>query len=106
EGSRGNMNVRAAYLHNLADSLSSLGVVLAGIAILQYGTAWIDAVMTILVSLYVLWQSIPDMRRTIHLLVEGASADIDTEELLAAMQSVDGVAEIHHLHLWELDEHE
>ncbi len=105
-GSRGNMNVRAAYLHNLADSLSSLGVVLAGVAILWFGTAWIDAAMTILVSLYVLWQSVPDMRRAIHILMEGAPADIDTEELLAAMQGVNGVAEVHHLHLWELDEHE
>ena len=105
-GSRGNMNVRAAYLHNLADSLSSFGVVLAGIAILWFGTVWVDAVMTILVSLYVLWQSVPDMRRSIHILMEGAPADVDTEELLVAMQSVEGVAEIHHLHLWELDEHE
>lgn len=105
-GSRGNMNVRAAYLHNLADSLSSLGVVLAGIAILRFGAGWVDAVMTIVVSLYVLWQSVPDMRRSIHILMEGAPADIDAAELLSAMQSVAGVAEVHHLHLWELDEHE
>jgi cobalt-zinc-cadmium efflux system protein len=105
-GSRGNMNVRAAYLHNLADSFSSLGVVLAGVAVLWLGAAWVDAVMTIVVSLYVLWQSIPDMRRSIHILMEGAPDDIAIEELIAAMQAVDGVAEVHHLHLWELDEHE
>ncbi|HEX4415527.1 MAG TPA: cation diffusion facilitator family transporter [Lacipirellulaceae bacterium] len=105
-GSRSNLNVRAAYLHNLADSLSSLGVVLAGATILWLEQPWIDAAMTILVSLYVLWQSIPDMRRSIHILMEGAPADVDTETLLAAMQSVDGVAEVHHLHLWELDEHQ
>ncbi len=105
-GSRGNLNVRAAYLHNLADSLSSLGVVLAGVAILWFHATWLDAVMTIVVSLYVLWQSVPDVRRSIHILMEGAPADIDTDELLTAMQSVEGVLEIHHVHLWELDEHE
>jgi cobalt-zinc-cadmium efflux system protein len=104
--SKRNMNVRAAYLHNLADSLSSFGVILAGVAILWFGAVWVDAVMTILVSLYVLRQSVPDMRRSIHILMEGAPADVDAEALLLAMQSVEGVAEVHHLHLWELDEHE
>ena len=104
--SRGNMNVRAAYLHNLGDSLSSAGVMVAGFLILQFGALWADSLITLLVSAYILQQSIPDMQRSIHILMQGAPADVDTDELMLAMQSVEGVGEVHHLHLWELDEHE
>lgn len=103
--SRRNMNVRAAYLHNLGDSFSSLGVILAGLLILWFNAVWADSVITLVVSAYILWQSFPDMRRSIHILMEGAPADVNSDELMRTMQSVDGVAEIHHLHLWELDEH-
>jgi cobalt-zinc-cadmium efflux system protein len=101
-----NMNVRAAYLHNLGDSLSSAGVIVAGLLILQFGWLWADSLITLAVSAYILMQSIPDMRRSIHILMQGAPDDINIDELVSAMQSVAGVSEVHHLHLWELDEHD
>jgi cobalt-zinc-cadmium efflux system protein len=104
--SRGNMNIRATYLHNLSDSLSSFGVLLAGVAVVYFGATWVDTAMTILVSAYVLKQSVPDIRRSIHILMEGAPSDVNTDLLIEAMQSVPGVGEVHHLHVWELDEHE
>lgn len=103
--SRRNLNVRAAYLHNLGDSLSSLGVIVAGAVILWLGVFWIDSVMTLFVAAFILWQSVPDIRRSIHILMEGAPSDVDAAALLAALHSVPGVAGIHHLHMWELDEH-
>lgn len=102
--SRQNMNVRAAYLHNLGDSLSSLGVIVAGVVIVWFGIVWIDSVVTLVVSAYILRQGFPDMKRSIHILLEGAPADVDTQELVAELQAVDGVVEIHHIHLWELGE--
>jgi cobalt-zinc-cadmium efflux system protein len=103
--SRRNLNVRAAYLHNLADSFSSFGVIVAGAVILVFGVFWIDSVITMVVAALILWHSLPDIRRSIHVLLEGVPDDIDLAALTAEMQSVAGVAEIHHLHLWELDEH-
>jgi cobalt-zinc-cadmium efflux system protein len=104
--SRGNLNVRAAYLHNLADAFASLGVILAGTIILWFGSYWIDAVITLVIASYILWQSLTMMRRSIHILMEGAPVDVDTDALVAELQSIAGVVEIHHLHLWELDEHD
>jgi len=66
----------------------------------------LDSVVTLIVSAYILVQSFPDIRRSIHILMQGAPADVSSEQLVAAMQAVEGVEEIHHLHLWELDEHE
>lgn len=105
--SRENLNVRAAYLHNLADSFSSLGVIIAGVVILCFGESmvWIDSAVTLVVAVLIFWHSLPDIKRSIHILMEGAPSDVESAALLAELQSVPGVAEVHHLHLWELDEH-
>jgi cobalt-zinc-cadmium efflux system protein len=102
--SRGNLNLRAAYLHNVGDALSSVGVILAGASILWFGAVWVDPVITLLIAGFILWQSVTMMRRSIHILMQGAPADVDANELVSALQSIPGVVEIHHLHLWELDE--
>jgi cobalt-zinc-cadmium efflux system protein len=103
--SRQNLNVRAAYLHNMADSFSSLGVIVAGVVILGFGVLWIDSAMTLAVAVFTIRHSLPDIRRSIHILMEGAPSDVETAALLSALRAVSGVADVHHLHLWELDEH-
>jgi cobalt-zinc-cadmium efflux system protein len=102
--SHGNLNLRAAYLHNLGDAFSSAGVILAGAMIFWFGLYWIDAVVTLAIAAFILWQSLNMMRRSIHILMEGAPADVNAEQLVAELQSIEGVIEIHHLHVWELDE--
>jgi cobalt-zinc-cadmium efflux system protein len=102
--SRGNLNLRAAYLHNLGDALTSVGVIFAGAMVLLFDVIWVDAALTLVIAAWILWQSLSMMGRSIHILMEGAPADVDQEALLAAMEAVEGVTEIHHLHVWELDE--
>jgi cobalt-zinc-cadmium efflux system protein len=104
--SRGNLNVRAAYLHNVADAFASLGVIVAGALILWFGMYWVDAAITLVIAAYIFWQSLAMMRRSIHILMEGAPPHIDPQQLVAELQSIDGVVEIHHLHMWELGEHD
>jgi cobalt-zinc-cadmium efflux system protein len=103
--SRGNLNLRAAYLHNLGDAISSVGVILAGTAILLWGAYWVDAVVTLVIAAYITWQSLAMMARAIHILMEGAPADVNRDALIAELQSLPGVLEVHHVHIWELDEH-
>lgn len=103
--SKTNLNVRAAYLHNLSDSFSSLGVIVAGVLILWFGVYRVDSFITLLVAALTLWQSLPEIRRAIHILMDGAPSDVDSNRLVAELQSIAGVAEVHHVHVWELDEH-
>jgi cobalt-zinc-cadmium efflux system protein len=103
--SHGNLNMRAAYLHNLGDAVSSVGVILAGAAVLLWGVYWVDPVVTLAIAGYVLWQSLAMMARSIHILMEGAPADVDSAALVAELESIEGVIEVHHVHIWELDEH-
>jgi len=102
--SRGNLNLRAAFLHNLSDAVASVGVIVAGVAALLWDAFWVDAAVTLAIAAYILWQSLAMMARSIHILMEGAPADVDNDTLIAALESISGVLEVHHVHIWELDE--
>jgi len=102
--SRGNLNLRAAFVHNVSDALASVGVILAGTAILLWKAYWTDSVLTLVISAYILWQSYPMLLRTIQILMESVPDDIDLNELTSALETIADVEEIHHLHVWEIDE--
>jgi cobalt-zinc-cadmium efflux system protein len=103
--SKHSMNIRAAFLHNLTDAMASVGVIIAGTLILLYGWVWVDAALTLLIAGYVLWQGIVMLPQTIHLLMEGTPEGISTSEVISAMESVPDVENVHHVHIWRLDEH-
>jgi cobalt-zinc-cadmium efflux system protein len=104
-GSRENLNLRAAFIHNVGDALSSLGVIVAGAAVLFFDATWLDAVVTLAIAGYLMWQSLPMIGRSAHILLESVPTDIALEELIADLHSVNGVVEVHHVHVWEMDEH-
>lgn len=103
--SKTSMNIKAAFLHNLTDALASVGVIITGTLILLYGWVWTDAAMTLIISGYVLWQGFTETPKVIHLLMEGAPEGVDIKEVTAAMENETGVAGVHHVHIWKLDEH-
>ena len=102
--SKSSMNIRAAFLHNVADALGSLAVIVAGSLILLYGWVWLDAVVTLAIAGYILWQSVAEICPVIRLLMLGSPPQLDGTRLVAAMREVEGVAGVHHVHLWMIDE--
>jgi cobalt-zinc-cadmium efflux system protein len=102
--SKNNMNMRAAFLHNLSDALSSLSVIIAGVLIILFEWYWTDTVLTFMISAFVLWQGITMLPKTIHLLMEGTPIGLSLEDIKLCMNEVSGVENIHHLHVWNLDE--
>jgi len=103
--SKHSMNIRAAFLHNVSDALASVGVIVAGTVILLYEWYWMDTALTLLIAGYVLYQAATLLPKTIHILMEGAPENIVINEVIHAMESVEGVSNVHHVHLWQLDEH-
>lgn len=102
--SKHSMNIKAAFLHNVTDALASIGVIIAGTLILLYGIVWVDAVMTLLISGYVLWQGFTSMPQVIHLLMEGTPDHIDIQTVITAMEEEKDVKNVHHVHIWQIDE--
>ena len=104
--SRHSMNIRAAFLHNVSDALASVGVIIAGSLILLYEWYWSDTLLTLLIAGYVLYQAATMLPETIHILMQGTPKDISIDTVIDTMERVDGVSNIHHVHIWQLDEHE
>jgi len=102
--SKENINIRSAYVHIMSDALSSVGVIVAGWLILQYELFIVDTILTLIIAGYILWQSYYMLRQTIDILMESTPTEIQLEEVTLAMQEVAGVMDIHHLHVWRLDE--
>jgi cobalt-zinc-cadmium efflux system protein len=104
KNSRDDLNMRAAFIHILADAISSVGVVIGGWLIIKYNWYVVDAVLTLIIGSYILWHSYHMLREAIEILMEAKPDDIDISELTGSMQKVDKVCEVHHVHVWRLDE--
>ena len=103
--SKDSVNIRAAFIHNVSDALSSVGVIIVGALILLFQWYWTDTLITLLIAGYVLYQAILLLPKTIHILMEGAPENININDVVRAMEAVEGVSNVHHVHLWQLDEH-
>lgn len=100
-----NINLRSAYLHILADAFSSVGVIVAGALIIYYQLYIVDTILTLIIAGYILWHSYHMLRQTINILMASTPSNIDIESVQKAMSQISGVLDIHHLHVWRLDEH-
>ncbi len=104
-GARDSLNVRAAFLHNVSDALASLGVIVAGTLILLYDLVVADLLITVAISGYVIYQAAGLLPRTVRLLMGAMPDDLEYDAIVAALRATPGVRDIHHLHVWNLDEH-
>lgn len=101
---KGNVNVRAAFLHNLSDALASVAVLLGGIAIVLWEVNWIDPLLSLGIVVFIFWQVARLLPETVRVLMEASPPGLDLEQVAAAITEVDGVLAAHHLHVWMLDE--
>ncbi len=105
KASKSSVNIRAAFLHNVADALGSVAVIIAGTLVLLFGWVWVDPIATLLIAGYILWQSATELPGVVRVLMLARPSDIETENVIQTMRLVPGVAGIHHVHLWMMQEH-
>ena len=102
--SKQSMNIRAAFLHNVADALGSIGVIVAGTLILLYDWRIVDPIVTLLIAGYILWQAFSEIGNSIRMLMLGTPPDVDVPKLVDGLRGVKGVNGVHHVHVWAIDE--
>jgi cobalt-zinc-cadmium efflux system protein len=100
--SRDNLNLRGALLHVLSDAAGSVGALVAGLII--WKTRWYqaDALVSIFICFGIVFTAFWLLRDSVHILLEGAPPHLDLEEVRSALAGLDGVQEVHDLHLWSL----
>ncbi|MBP2146632.1 cobalt-zinc-cadmium efflux system protein [Methanofollis sp. W23] len=99
------LNVRSAYLHVVGDTLSSVAVVVAAAWIAVTDQTIVDPLLSIGIALVILAGSVSLLRETVGILLQFVPRGIDFDEVVMAMESVDGVEEVHNIHLWALCSH-
>jgi len=100
---RDSVNIRAAFLHNLSDAGTSLAVLISGALVWYFGWTIVDPLITIAISLWILWHCFTEIGPVIRILMLGAPVGIDEGAVRAAILA-EGVADVHHIHLWQIDE--
>lgn len=100
--SGGDVNLRSALLHEVGDTLSTAAVILGGWAILVTGNYWIDSALSFGIGALILWSGYGIVRETLNILLEGTPRGMQLEKIEAAMRSVEGVNDVHDLHVWSI----
>jgi cobalt-zinc-cadmium efflux system protein len=102
KGREHDLNIRGAFLHMAADTVVSLGVVIAGIAILQTGQSWIDPLVSLIVAGVVFWSTWGLLRDSLHLAMQGVPRGIDPAAVQNYFEALPGIEAVHDLHIWAM----
>lgn len=101
-GVHGDINVRGAYLHLMADALGSIGALGAGLLLMFGGNPIVDPIASILIAGLVFWSSLGLMRDSVNILMEASPAGVDPAAVHGSLSHLPGVAEVHDLHVWQI----
>lgn len=97
------LNVKSAFFHLLSDTLSSVGILIAGALILWTGKVWFDPLASLLIALLILRWGVQLIREAVHILLESTPKHLSAEAIAAALQKeIPAIHNIHHIHVWEL----
>ena len=100
------INIRSAYLHLLTDMLASIAVLIGGLLMKFYQIFWVDAALTIAIALYLIIVGYSLLKESFYILMLFTPKDIKIEEIVEEVIKVDQINNIHHIHVWQLNETE
>ncbi len=99
-----NLNMKSAYIHLLADMLTSVAVLMGGLLMKFYQIYWIDSVLTLIISIYLIKMSWKIFKDSLHILLMFSPKNIIIEKVVAELCKIETVKNIHHIHIWQLNE--
>jgi len=106
EDSHDNMNIKSAYLHLLGDMMTSIAVLIGGLVMKFYSIYWIDPLFSIIIALYLVSLSWDIFTSSLKIIMQFTPAHIDIEAIGQAVTEIAGVKNIHHVHVWQINEHD
>jgi cobalt-zinc-cadmium efflux system protein len=100
--SRGDLNIRGAFVHMLGDALGSIAIIAGAITIRYTGWVQVDPILSILIGVLIVWTAWDIIRESLNILLEGLPKGIRLDRVAAAMRATQGVLGVHDLHIWSL----
>lgn len=101
-----NSNMKMLFLHNLADALGSVGVIVSGLCVIYFGWMFVDGIVALIIAAYMIFQSVVSFPKFVRILMNAVPDHIDFNQVRATIEAVDGVQNVHHVHLWSVDEND
>ncbi|HQR84884.1 MAG TPA: cation diffusion facilitator family transporter [Polynucleobacter sp.] len=96
------LNLKAAFLHMIADALMSLGVVIVGLLYLYFEWLWLDPVVSLFISIAIILSALNLFKQTLHMMFDGVPDSIDLAKVYDYLKSIQGVIEVRDLHVWAM----
>jgi cobalt-zinc-cadmium efflux system protein len=96
------INIRATFVHMMGDAVSAVGIIAGAIAIHFTGFALIDPVLSVLIGVLIIWSAWDIIQESLNVLLEGLPRGMQLNEVTGAMRKIDGVIDVHDLHIWSL----
>ena len=101
-----NLNMKSAYIHLLADMLTSMAVLLGGLLMKYYKIYWIDSLLTLIISIYLIKMSWKILIDSLQILMLFAPKNIVVENVVEELCKIETIKNIHHVHIWQLNDHD
>ena len=99
-GQKGDLNIRGAFAHMIADAAVSAAVVIAGGVILLTGWMWVDPAASLIVSAVIIWTTWQLLRESARMSMDAVPAGIDPADVRRYLEKLEGVASVHDIHIW------
>ncbi len=104
--SHDNINMKSAYLHLFGDMLTSVAVLAGGLAIKYLNWNWTDSVFSLAIAVYLLWLSWGIFRTSLRIIMQFTPEEVDIKKIAGEIEKISGVKNIHHVHVWQINEHD
>jgi len=101
-----NLNMKSAYLHLFTDMMASFAVLIGGILMKYFGWFWVDSLLTLIISIYLIVVGYQLMLKAVKMLMLFTPEHINIKEIVAEVHQIEGVKALHHIHVWHLNEEE
>ncbi len=106
KGASKSLNIRSAYLHLFTDMLTSVAVLAGGLLMKYFDLFWVDGVITLLIALFLIISGWKVLLESVNIMMMFSPKDVDIETLVRKIEAIDGIKNLHHLHLWRLTDNQ
>jgi cobalt-zinc-cadmium efflux system protein len=101
-GSRKSINIKAAFWHVIGDTMSSVGVIIAGVIIQLTGWTIADPILAVVIGIVILWGAVRIVKESVDILLESVPPHVEMEKVIAAVKNIPGVEDLHEVHIWTI----
>lgn len=101
-----NINIKSVYLHLFGDMLTSVAVLLGGLAMKYLQWYWTDSIFSMVIAIYLLYMSWGIFRSSLRIIMQFTPEEVDIQKIVTEIGSIKGVNNTHHVHVWQINEHD